>query len=91
MVRELHVYGTAVAVHARDASKFQHQVGGQGLWLGGCAARVAALARNAASRSLGSCVRRPWCKRVAQPLNQLPRPPPMHPSTGLRHAADAGG
>ena len=26
-VRELHVYGTAVAVHARDASKFQHQVG----------------------------------------------------------------
>lgn len=26
MVRELHVYGTAVAVHARDASKHQHQV-----------------------------------------------------------------
>jgi histone acetyltransferase (RNA polymerase elongator complex component) len=26
LVRELHVYGTAVAVHARDASKFQHQV-----------------------------------------------------------------
>ncbi|KAK9866737.1 hypothetical protein WJX84_004414 [Apatococcus fuscideae] len=25
MVRELHVYGTAVAVHARDASKHQHQ------------------------------------------------------------------
>eukprot|EP00887_Chlorella_sp_A99_P006873 scaffold2.g6873.t1 len=25
IVRELHVYGTAVAVHARDASKFQHQ------------------------------------------------------------------
>ncbi|KAL4428137.1 hypothetical protein ABPG75_002226 [Micractinium tetrahymenae] len=25
VVRELHVYGTAVAVHARDASKFQHQ------------------------------------------------------------------
>jgi elongator complex protein 3 len=25
MVRELHVYGTAVAVHARDASKWQHQ------------------------------------------------------------------
>mmetsp|Transcript_21835 Transcript_21835/g.37291 ORF Transcript_21835/g.37291 Transcript_21835/m.37291 type:complete len:590 (-) Transcript_21835:666-2435(-) len=25
LVRELHVYGTAVAVHARDASKFQHQ------------------------------------------------------------------
>lgn len=25
MVRELHVYGTAVAVHARDAAKFQHQ------------------------------------------------------------------
>lgn len=26
IVRELHVYGTAVAVHARDSSKFQHQV-----------------------------------------------------------------
>ncbi len=26
VVRELHVYGTAVAVHARDASKQQHQV-----------------------------------------------------------------
>mmetsp|Transcript_2365 Transcript_2365/g.5929 ORF Transcript_2365/g.5929 Transcript_2365/m.5929 type:complete len:600 (-) Transcript_2365:243-2042(-) len=25
VVRELHVYGTAVAVHARDTSKFQHQ------------------------------------------------------------------
>jgi elongator complex protein 3 len=25
MVRELHVYGTAVAVHARSADKFQHQ------------------------------------------------------------------
>ncbi|GAB4818929.1 hypothetical protein N2152v2_005975 [Parachlorella kessleri] len=25
IVRELHVYGTAVAVHARDASTFQHQ------------------------------------------------------------------
>lgn len=30
VVRELHVYGTAVAVHARDASKFQHQAGGLG-------------------------------------------------------------
>jgi hypothetical protein len=30
VVRELHVYGTAVAVHARDASKFQHQVGASG-------------------------------------------------------------
>ena len=26
LVRELHVYGTAIAVHGRDASKFQHQV-----------------------------------------------------------------
>lgn len=26
IVRELHVYGTAIAVHARDASKHQHQV-----------------------------------------------------------------
>lgn len=25
IVRELHVYGTAVAVHSRDSSKFQHQ------------------------------------------------------------------
>lgn len=25
IVRELHVYGTAVAVHGRDTSKFQHQ------------------------------------------------------------------
>jgi hypothetical protein len=36
VVRELHVYGTAVAVHARDSAKFQHQV------CGGC--RLAALA-----------------------------------------------
>ena len=28
IVRELHVYGTAVAVSARDATKQQHQVGG---------------------------------------------------------------
>jgi elongator complex protein 3 len=27
IVRELHVYGTAVPVHARDPTKFQHQVG----------------------------------------------------------------
>ncbi len=26
IVRELHVYGSAVAVHARDQAKFQHQV-----------------------------------------------------------------
>lgn len=26
IVRELHVYGTAVPVHARDADKLQHQV-----------------------------------------------------------------
>ena len=26
VVRELHVYGTAVTVHARDSSKHQHQV-----------------------------------------------------------------
>ena len=26
IVRELHVYGTAVPVHARDPTKFQHQV-----------------------------------------------------------------
>jgi elongator complex protein 3 len=25
VVRELHVYGTAIAVHARDQGKFQHQ------------------------------------------------------------------
>ena len=25
IVRELHVYGTAIPVHARDPSKFQHQ------------------------------------------------------------------
>jgi hypothetical protein len=30
IVRELHVYGTAVAVHARDTSLHQHQVSGQG-------------------------------------------------------------
>lgn len=30
MVRELHVYGTALAVHSRDDQKFQHQgFGGQ--------------------------------------------------------------
>lgn len=26
IVRELHVYGTAIAVHARDTAKYQHQV-----------------------------------------------------------------
>ena len=26
IVRELHVYGTAVPVHGRDPTKFQHQV-----------------------------------------------------------------
>ena len=29
IVRELHVYGTAVPVHGRDPTKFQHQVGGR--------------------------------------------------------------
>jgi elongator complex protein 3 len=28
IVRELHVYGSAVPVHDRDPNKFQHQVGG---------------------------------------------------------------
>lgn len=40
MVRELHVYGTAVAVHARDASKYQHQ--GYGALLMAEAERIAA-------------------------------------------------
>ena len=39
MVRELHVYGTAVAVHARDAAKFQHQ--GYGVLLMREAERIA--------------------------------------------------
>lgn len=39
MVRELHVYGTAVAVHARDDSKFQHQ--GFGALLMRAAERIA--------------------------------------------------
>lgn len=40
VVRELHVYGTAVAVHARDSSKFQHQ--GYGRMLMEEAERIAA-------------------------------------------------
>lgn len=28
IIRELHVYGTAVPVHGRDPTKFQHQVSG---------------------------------------------------------------
>jgi histone acetyltransferase (RNA polymerase elongator complex component) len=32
IVRELHVYGTAVAVHGRDPTKFQHQVSVMGLF-----------------------------------------------------------
>ena len=32
IVRELHVYGSAVAVHLRDTSKHQHQVSGSSLW-----------------------------------------------------------
>lgn len=28
MVRELHVYGTAVPVHGRESDKLQHQVPG---------------------------------------------------------------
>lgn len=39
MVRELHVYGTAVAVHARDPGKFQHR--GFGTLLMEEAARIA--------------------------------------------------
>ena len=39
MVRELHVYGTAVAVHARDEQKFQHQ--GYGAMLMAEAERIA--------------------------------------------------
>lgn len=30
IVRELHVYGTAVPVHGRDPTKFQHQVSSTG-------------------------------------------------------------
>lgn len=36
IVRELHVYGTAVPVHGRDPTKFQHQVSNRGrcgIWL----------------------------------------------------------
>lgn len=40
MVRELHVYGSAVAVHARDQDKFQHQ--GFGRLLMEAAERIAA-------------------------------------------------
>jgi elongator complex protein 3 len=39
MVRELHVYGTAVAVHARDDQKLQHQ--GYGMMLMSAAERIA--------------------------------------------------
>ena len=39
VVRELHVYGTAIPVHARDPSKFQHQ--GFGMLLMEEAARIA--------------------------------------------------
>eukprot|EP01026_Neomeris_dumetosa_P077693 TRINITY_DN8389_c1_g1_i3.p1 TRINITY_DN8389_c1_g1~~TRINITY_DN8389_c1_g1_i3.p1 ORF type:complete len:563 (-),score=68.16 TRINITY_DN8389_c1_g1_i3:309-1997(-) len=39
IVRELHVYGTAVAVHARDTAKFQHQ--GYGMLLMKEAERIA--------------------------------------------------
>jgi GNAT superfamily N-acetyltransferase len=41
MVRELHVYGTAVAVHARDDKKLQHQ--GYGTMLMQEAERIASL------------------------------------------------
>lgn len=34
IVRELHVYGTAVAVHSRDSSKHQHQVRSDGFGVG---------------------------------------------------------
>jgi hypothetical protein len=39
IVRELHVYGTAVAVHARDTGKLQHQ--GYGSLLMAAAERIA--------------------------------------------------
>lgn len=38
-MRELHVYGTAVAVHARDTGKLQHQ--GYGSLLMAAAERIA--------------------------------------------------
>lgn len=41
IVRELHVYGTAVAVHARDTGKLQHQ--GYGSLLMAAAERIALL------------------------------------------------
>lgn len=36
IVRELHVYGSVVPVHARDPTKFQHQVGQNVYWCSLC-------------------------------------------------------
>lgn len=54
IVRELHVYGTAVAVHARDTGKLQHQ--GYGSLLMAAAERIALQVRAAAAAALCVCV-----------------------------------
>ncbi|PSC75785.1 Elongator complex 3 [Micractinium conductrix] len=54
VVRELHVYGTAVAVHARDSSKFQHQ--GYGSLLMAEAERIAACEHRSAKLAVISGV-----------------------------------
>ena len=75
VVRELHVYGSAVAVHARDASKFQHQV--RVCWAGGgCWACLLCRPPCPAVRPALALRRRhhmPWL--TAHPA---PRHPPSH-------------
>lgn len=49
IVRELHVYGTAVPVHGRDPTKFQHQV------RTGAAAAAYSLGHSSVRRALARC------------------------------------
>lgn len=74
IVRELHVYGTAVPVHARDPAKFQHQVfdcARERAWVRGCVysfvsacrrvcARTCARTHASVSASAGACVNDCW-------------------------------
>ena len=88
-VRELHVYGTAVAVHARDSSKFQHQVG-----LCCCSPFIRPCVlprltrRQAGAHSLAGCP--PPSARSTAAGSTAAAPSPSVPA-GLRHAAHVGG
>jgi elongator complex protein 3 len=86
-VRELHVYGSAVEVHARDASKFQHA--GFGTLLMAEAERIARWEHRSARIAVISGVgTRHYYRRLGYrlegPYMVKDLPPPAAPSTRRR-------